>query len=160
MKSSVKLVGCAAVLGLSLAGAAVLSTAAFSQDSEAVLKNRQATMKRMGADLDAIKAYLDGKADEAKALTGATDLDATIRTVVELFPAGTGMEQFPGKSGAKPGIWTEKEKFDAAHRLAVEKADALLAATKSGDKPAIAAAFADLGKGGCGGCHTPFREKI
>jgi cytochrome c556 len=33
-------------------------------------------------------------------------------------------------------------------------------AVNGGDKSAIEAAFADLGKNGCGGCHTTFREKI
>ena len=33
------------------------------------------------------------------------------------------------------------------------------AAVKGGDKTAITAAFGDMGKNGCGGCHEPYREK-
>jgi len=33
-------------------------------------------------------------------------------------------------------------------------------AIKSGDKAAIGAQLANLGKNGCGSCHTPYREKL
>ena len=37
---------------------------------------------------------------------------------------------------------------------------ALVVVVNSGDKTAIEAAYGDLGKNGCGNCHTTFREKI
>ena len=47
-----------------------------------------------------------------------------------------------------------------ARGTAAEKANALVTAIKGGDQAAIQAAFSDLGKNGCGGCHEKFREEI
>jgi cytochrome c556 len=41
------------------------------------------------------------------------------------------------------------------HELAAK----LAAAASLGDKAATLAAFADLGKNGCGGCHETYRKK-
>ena len=50
--------------------------------------------------------------------------------------------------------------FLDAQKTANDKAEVLLVAVKSGDKTKIEAAFGDLGKNGCGGCHETFREKL
>ena len=47
----------------------------------------------------------------------------------------------------------------AASRGDVEKAKALLATVKGGDKTAIAAAPDDMWNNGCQVCHKSFREK-
>ncbi len=65
-----------------------------------------------------------------------------------------------GEYVAKPVIWTDWNKFLEAQKAAASKADTLLVAVNGGDKTAIETAFNDLGKNGCGGCHTTFREKI
>ena len=80
-------------------------------------------------------------------------------TIPGLFPPKSGMAEYPGKSYAKPEIWAEWEKFGNAQRTALSKAVALNTALQGGDKAAITAAFGAMGKDGCGGCHTPFREK-
>jgi cytochrome c556 len=133
---------------------------ALAQDKEAVLKDRQATMKEQGKDIGAVKAYLDGKGDLAQAKTGAANLTQTTKKIPQLFPAGTGGPSPDGDYVAKPEIWTDWNKFLDAQKAAATKADALLVAVNGGDKSAIEAAFNDLGKNGCGGCHTTFREKI
>jgi cytochrome c556 len=134
-----------------LAGVAIAigltAGAAWSQDGMKVVQDRQELMKRQGKDLAAVKAYLDDKGDVAAARPAA-------------FPKDTGMAQFPGKSGAKPAIWVEWDKFTAAQQNALTKIVALNTALKGTDKPAVATAFGEVGKDGCGGCHTPFREKI
>jgi cytochrome c556 len=133
---------------------------AAAQEAMKIVQDRQATMKQQGKAMEAIKAFVEGKGELAPAQAAAVDLSQHIAKIPGMFPTGSGMEQFPGKSGAKPAIWTEHDKFVAAQKTAQTKADALVEATKGGDKAAIAAAFADMGKAGCGGCHTPFREKI
>ena len=133
---------------------------ALAQDKETVLKERQATMKEQGKDAGAVKAYLDGKGDLAQAKTGAANLTQTTKKIPQLFPAGTGGPSPDGDYVAKPEIWTDWNKFLEAQKAAAAKADALLVAVNGGDKAAIQAAFDDLGKNGCGGCHTTFREKI
>ena len=147
----------AAVLGIVTGGA---SGVAFGQDKETVLKDRQATMKEQGKDVGAVKAYLDGKGDLAQAKAGATDLTQTTKKIPALFPPGTGGPNPTGDYVAKPVIWTDWDKFLDAQKTAAAKADALLVAVNGGDKAAIETAFNDLGKNGCGGCHTTFREKI
>jgi cytochrome c556 len=139
---------------------AALSVAALAQDKETVLKDRQATMKEQGKSIGAVKAYLDGKADLAQAKAGATTLTQTTKKIPELFPPGTAGKSPDGDYEAKPVIWTDWNKFLDAQKNAANKADALLVAVNGGDRTAIEAAFSDLGKNGCGACHTTFREKI
>jgi cytochrome c556 len=149
------------VLGAALAiVVAGMSGVALGQDRETVLKDRQATMKQQGKDAGAVKAYLDGKGDLAQAKAGAADLTQTTKKIPELFPPGTGGPNPTGDYVAKPVIWTDWNKFLDAQKAAASKADALLVALNGGDKTAIEAAFNDLGKNGCGACHTTFREKI
>jgi cytochrome c556 len=149
------------LLGMAVAIAlAGLAGVAVAQDKETVLKNRQATMKEQGKDLQDVKAYLEGKADLAQAKAGAADLTQTTKKIPDLFPPGTGGPNPTGDYVAKPAIWSEWNKFLDAQKTAAVKADALVVAVNGGDKAAIEAAFTDLGKNGCGGCHTNFREKI
>ena len=149
------------LLGLVLVvGMAGLSAASLAQDKETVLKSRQEAMKEQGKDVGAVKAYLEGKGDLAQAKTGAANLTQTTKKIPELFPPGTGGLNPTGDYVAKPEIWTDWNKFLDAQKTAASKADALLVAVNSGDKAAIEAAFNDLGKNGCGACHTTFREKI
>ena len=149
------------VLGVALAIVmAGGSGAALAQDKETVLKNRQATMKEQGKDVGAVKAYIDGKGDLAQAKASATNLTQTTKKIPDLFPPGTGGPNPTGDYVAKPVIWTDWNKFLDAQKAATSRAEALLVALNGGDKAAIEAAFSDLGKNGCGACHTTFREKI
>jgi cytochrome c556 len=148
------------VLGGVLTIALAVTTAVFAQDKETVLKNRQAVMKEQGKDLGNVKAYIEGKGDLAQAKEGAANLTLTTKKIPDLFPPGTGGPNPAGDYAAKPVIWSDWNKFLDAQKTAATKADALLVAVNGGDKSAIEAAFADLGKNGCGGCHTTFREKI
>ena len=95
----------------------------------------------------------------AAAQTAGADLVTQVGKIPDLFPKGTGMAEFPGKSYAKPAIWTDGDKFTAQAKTAADKAAALSAALKGGDKAAITAAFSDMGKNGCGSCHELYREK-
>jgi cytochrome c556 len=145
------------VLTIALAG---VTAVAFAQDKETVLKNRTALMKEQGKDVQNIKAFIDGKGDLTQAKDGAANLTQTMKKIPDLFPPGTGGPNATGDYVAKPVIWSDWNKFLDAQKTAAAKADALLVAVNGGEKTAIEAAFADLGKNGCGGCHTTFREKI
>lgn len=150
------LLGAVSALGLVIAASGPVA----AQDKQAVLKERQATMKQQGRNLGQIKSYLDGKADQPAALAAASDLTRTTRKIPDLFPPGTAGPSPDGKYQPKPAVWGERGKFLGAQKNAVAKADALLAAVKGGDKNAVRTAFIDLGKNGCGSCHTSFREKL
>jgi cytochrome c556 len=76
------------------------------------------------------------------------------------FPEGTGLDAFPGKTGAKSAIWKEWDKFKQIP-VALQGYEAKLAAAiKIGDKATVGAALADTGKNGCDACHSDYREKI
>ena len=117
-------------------------------------------MKEQSADLQNIKAYIDGKGDLDKAKKAAADLTQTTARIPDLFPPGTGGPNPTGDYVAKPVIWADWNKFLDAQRAAALKANALVVALNGTDKAAVEAAFGDLGKNGCGGCHNTFREKI
>jgi cytochrome c556 len=154
MRPSTKWVALSAlVLGVSVSGPIARA------DDAAVIDNRQAVMKSQGKDMTAIKAFIDDKADLASAQTAGADLATHVAKIPTLFPKGTGMAEYAGKSWAKPAVWTEADKFSAQAKTAAEKAETLDKALKGGDKAAITAAFGDMGKNGCGACHEPFREK-
>jgi cytochrome c556 len=156
MRSLLKLLALAAVLAIVAAN----STGAPAADKDQVIKDRQSLMKAQGADLGAVKAYLDDKADLAKATSAATDLTQTMSKIPDVFPPGTEGPNPEGKFAPKPEVWSDWKGFLAEQQTASAKADALLAAVKGGDKANIQTAFADLGKNGCGSCHGKFREEI
>lgn len=144
----------AAAFGLVLVSAG----ASWAQEPPAIVKQREDLMKQQGKDLAAVKAFLDGKGDQAAAQAGADDLLRTLPQIPAAFPQKTSSAEFPGKTRAKPAIWAEWDKFVAAQQTALAKAQALDAAIKTGNNAQIQTAFADMGQNGCGGCHTPFRE--
>ena len=157
MKSSMKRsTGMAALIGALIA----ITVTAPAQDKETVVKSREALMKGQGKDLGSVKAYIDGKGDQAQAEAGAASLTQSTRKIPDAFPPGSGGPSPDGKFAAKPVIWSDWNKFLDAQKNAVSKADVLLAAVKSGDKASIQTAFGDLGKNGCGACHETFREKL
>jgi cytochrome c556 len=156
MKSSPRL----QMLGAFIFAFSVNVGAAVAQDKEAVVKNREALMKEQAKDLGTIKAYTEGKTDLTQAQASAANLTQTTNKIPGAFPPGTGGPDSDGKFATKPAIWSDWNKFLEAQRTAVSKADALLAAVKSGNNTAIETAFADLGKNGCGACHETFREKL
>jgi len=136
-------------------------TIGAAQDKEAAIKTRRDTMKRMGDDFKVISDFAKGEAgDQATALAKAQDLQATAPKIVALFVPGTSSTDFPGKTGAKPEIWTEMDKVKALIPPLEAEEMKLTEAIKSGDKAAISAQIASTGKNGCGGCHTPYRAKL
>lgn len=147
----------AVIVAAAAVGAPVTAPA---QDNGQILKHRQTLMKQQAKDLGGVKAYLTGKGDQATAEATATDLVHTMQKIPSLFPPGSGAASPDGKYAPKSAIWTQWDKFLAARDTGAAKAAALLAAVKSGGKPEVQAAFADLGKQGCGGCHESFRETL
>ena len=155
MKSSTIVLGLAAALGIAWVGAGT----GWAQDAMAIIAKRQDVMKAQGKAFGAIKAFTEDKGDLAAAQAGGADLVKSVATIPGLFAEKTGMADYPGKSYAKPEVWADWAKFNEAVKAAAAKAEALNTALKGGDKAAITAAFGAMGKDGCGGCHTPFREK-
>ena len=146
----------ALALGLAVAGGGF--SVALAQDALQVIDQRQNAMKAQGKATAAIKAYTEDKGDITAARAAGAELVKIIPQIPGLFPQKSGMAEFPGKSYAKPEIWAQWDKFVAQVNVANQRATELNAALAGGDKAAITAAFAAMGKDGCGGCHTPFRQ--
>ena len=149
--------GKAAVVAL---GVAALSSTVSAQDEETLVKNRVDFMKAAAADNKAIGDYAKGMATKEAATKAINDLVDRSTKIVGLFPAGTSSADMPGKSNAKPDIWSDHAKFvavaTALHDAAVKEAEVI----KSGTPEEVGTAQAALGRTGCGGCHGPFREKL
>jgi cytochrome c556 len=144
-------------IGLMLVAATVSVTA---QDSkEALIKTRQDFMKAQGADVKAISDYSKGQGDKAAALTAANDLVARGPKIADLFPPGTSSVDFPGKSNAKPELWTEMDKAKAIWTALAAEEVKLVDVVKNGDQKAVADQLGAMGKAGCGACHGAYRVK-
>lgn len=151
-------VGVVAAALAAVIGVGVVS--GFAEDKEAIIKERRDAMKRQGDDFKAISEYAKGEGDQATAMAKINDLLALNPKIVDLFVPGTGMDAFPGKTGAKPEIWKEWDKFKTLPEGLKTDEEKLAAAIKSGDKAAVQAQLAETGKNGCSPCHTPYREKL
>jgi cytochrome c556 len=137
--------------------AALSQAPAPAADPAAAVEKRQATMKQQGQALAAIKKFTDGSGSREDAQRAATQLVATARSVPTLFPAGTSSADLPGKTRAKPAIWTDRAKFEQTAQGLAPQAEKLLAAVETGDAAATAQQFQALGRV-CGACHETFRE--
>jgi len=132
----------------------------WAQDKAAAVGERQATMKLEGPALKAILDYAGDKGtDQATAVAKAQELLALADKLAGLWPAGTSSKDMPGKSNAKPEIWTEMDKFRALYANQKSGDQALLAAVQKGDKAAVQAAVTNIGKN-CSTCHGTYREKV
>ena len=154
MKRRIRLGVIGAAFGLAIAGIG----ASWAQDANTTVTQRQEHMKAQGKALGAIKAYVEGNGSLDAARAGGAELVNLTANIPAMFPQQTGMAEYPGKSYAKPDIWTQWDRFNQAAQTAHARVVALNAALLSGDKQAITAAFQAVGKEGCGGCHTPFRQ--
>jgi cytochrome c556 len=137
-------------------GAATVS----AEDKLALVMARRDHMKAQSAAMETIKKYLEGQTDQAAAQKSADDLVKLANGLPDSFPTGTSTDDFPGKSGAKPAIWSDKDKFGEAEKALATQAEKLAAAVKSGDKKVVAEQYGNTGKDGCGNCHTTFRLKL
>jgi cytochrome c556 len=144
-----------AVIGLALLlGSA---TVGVTQDKLALVTQRQDFMKAQGGDVKAISDFAKGQGDQQKALTAVNDLLARAPKIVDQFPAGTSAADFPGKTKAKPEIWTDQDKFKQIPVALQGEEVKLKAAIEGGDQKAVAAQLGATGKAGCGACHSTYR---
>ncbi|MEK0084420.1 c-type cytochrome [Benzoatithermus flavus] len=117
---------------------------------------RQMTMKANGDHMGAIKAILTEQPQLVKRVAWhAEAITEGVEYVPELFPEGS--DQPP--TAALPAVWKDQKGFKAAAAKAENLAKKLAETAKGGDVQATLAAFAALGKEGCGGCHETFRKK-
>ena len=145
---------------LSRAGIVVLSVAVIGcasmkakMNPDEAIAERQKLMKEQGAAMRSISDKM--KAGQVQAVaTDAKTLEDTAKKITVLFPEGS---VNPATSRAKPEIWQKWPEFEG-HAKKLETQAKLLADTaKTGNADATGKMVADIGRGTCGGCHTPFR---
>ena len=143
-----------------LAAGIGLGTASFAvaqqKGAKGVVAVRQATMEANAKHMNAVKAILTEDpqllphvAFHAEAIAEAAEY------APEMFPQGS--TQPP--TDALPAIWDKPDQFKQAAERAHGLAEKLAETSRGGDVKATLAAFAALGKEGCGGCHETFRKK-
>ena len=138
-----------------LGALASLPAAAQFQKPEDAVKYRKAAFTVMGAHFGRIGAMASGKApfDAAAAAANAE----IVATMSKLPYAGFIEGTATGETRAKPEIWTERAKFDAAASKMQEEVVKLNVAAKSGNLDQIKVAFGAAGQS-CKACHDNYRK--
>jgi cytochrome c556 len=139
-----------------LAGlAAALPAVAQFQKPEDAIKYRQSAMVLQGHHLGRIFAMANGRIpfDAKAAQEHAAVLDVVDKLPFVAFTEGTDK----GVTRARPEIWTNRAKFDAAALKMQEEVSKLVAATKTGNLDAIKAAAGPVGQA-CKACHDDFQK--
>jgi cytochrome c556 len=137
----------------------VAGTAVVAQEepkATGVVAVRQAAMKANADHMNAIKAIITEYPELLPQVEfHAEAIKETAEYAPGMFPPGSDQEP----TEALPAVWSDQAGFTAAAERAEELAGKLAETAKGGDPQATLAAFAALGKNGCGGCHETFREK-
>lgn len=139
--------------GLGIATMATLAIAAPS--ASAVIAERQANYKKMGAAMKTIKDQLAGSPQKGPVVEAAKTLSVMASKQASLFPAGSGASSGV-KTDALANIWTDRATFDGHQRDLMAQTDKLLAAANTGSISATTDQYRATGKI-CSACHKEFR---
>jgi cytochrome c556 len=139
----------AALVALPLA-----SQAQFAKVEDAV-KYRQSALALMGAHMARVGAVVKGERPYDKA---ATEADVAIIEMMSRLPWGAFPAGSAERTKARPEIWKEQDKFNAAAEKMQGEVQKLSAAARSGDLARIRTAFGATGQA-CKACHDDFRSR-
>ncbi len=144
-----------AVIGSLAVAFAGIAAATAAQDPANVIKYRQMVMTSIGAHIGAIVTVIKGEVSfTGHVAKHARALHAASLMIPDIFPPGTDV----GETRAKPDIWQNWAKFEAAYKALQREAEELARVADSGDMAAVGAQLQNVGKA-CGGCHKPFRKE-
>jgi len=143
----------AAIIGLATA----LPAAAQFRNAEAAVKYRQSVMQVQSFHLGRIFAMANGRIpfDAKLAAEDAAILDTIDKLPFVAFIDGSDKA---GNSNAKPEIWKERAKFDAAALKMQDDVAKLNAAAKTGNLDAIKIAAGAVGQS-CKACHDSYQRE-
>ena len=100
-----KIVLAAAMIGL-------LGSCAEMMGSKDPISQRRDAMKSYGGNMKAIGAFVKtGKGSASDVAARARRMAASAGGMKDLFPKGTSLKDMPGKTRAKPEIWTKMARF-------------------------------------------------
>jgi cytochrome c556 len=116
---------------------------------------RQHSMSAMAEHMAALKVALTEQPDLIPEVGAhAAAIAATSAFIPTMFPKDGNVVD----SAALPSVWDQPGDFAAAAKRNQELAQQLGQVANGGDPKAALAAFAALGRQGCGGCHESFRK--
>ena len=139
---------------------AILSSSAFAQNAEDIIKYRINIMKSLGNHISIIAANLKGKVSiNEDILPHSQSMFLTLSSIniEKIFPINTQASDSP-KTKSLDSIWVEKELFQKSMLQSIEKTKDLVKAAESGNNQNIAKSLVALVKS-CGSCHDKFRKK-
>lgn len=150
---AVRLASAAALVALA---AALPAVAQFAKPEDAIAY-RQSVMTVMGTHFGRLGAMVQGKVpfDAKAAAENAHVVHEMSLLPFSAFGPGTDLGH---DTKAKPDIWKDPAKFQAAAKEMQQQVVKLDAAAKGGNPAAIKTAFGDTAKA-CDACHDNFREK-
>src|SRR3546814_14026384 len=116
----------------------------------AVVKERQATMKDIGKNFGAIKAYIeDGKGTPQDVARHAQTINALPKKIQHLFPEDTGRGKLDAKATRPlPSIRQNWSKFEATSKTLAKETPELARDATGGDKEWTGIQFGPTGKQG------------
>ncbi len=120
-----------------------------------VIAQRQASFKRMGEHMTAMKAVADARGAGAQFAGNIDEMLHVFQSVPSRFPAGSATG---GNTKALPTIWSDAAGFASAANDTVTKLQALRTAATTGDGAAFQAAWQAVGPT-CGACHRTYRAR-
>ena len=138
---------------------AILSSSAFAQNAEDIIKYRINIMKSLGNHISIIAANLKGKVfinEDILPHSQSMLLTLSSINIEKIFPINTQASDSP-KTKSLDSIWIEKELFQKSMLQSIERTKDLVKAAESGNNQNIAKSLGALGKS-CGACHDKFRK--
>lgn len=144
-----------AMAAIACLGTAFPAAAQFAKPEDAI-KYRKAAFTVMATHFGRVAAMANGRVPfDAKAAAA----NAEIATMMSKLPyAGFVDGTDKGDTKAKPEIWSERAKFDAAATKMQDEMVKFNAAAKTGDLAAIKAGVGGVGQA-CKGCHDTYRKE-
>lgn len=145
--------------GLAIAALALvtaLPASAQYRNADAAIKYRQSAMSLQGNHLARIFAMVNGQAPfDAKVAAENIEIISMLNTRAQFAAFIEGSDK--GNTRAKPEIWVEKDKWNAAVARSQEDVNKLVAAGKTGNLDQIKAAAGTVGQS-CKACHDAYQK--
>jgi cytochrome c556 len=127
---------------------------AQSRDPAALVDQRQARMKALGASMKTLTAFSKGGSSAAEAKQAAGTLAAAGKAMPNWWPRGTAVGV--GDSEAAPAIWTDGARFRQRLAAFATASAQMNKVAMTGNAAAVGAELRNVG-GSCKACHDLYR---